>query len=99
MVTTSYVCSAEEEEEEGGVQLRAAILNSVGILVCVSPNPSSSCTLMRCTWRLVDMNSSFLSAFRLLALNEGPDEERSPCQRPDLIGQAQGGGDSHLCSR
>ena len=42
----------------------------------VSPKPSSSCTLILWTCRLVGMNSSFLSAFRLLALNEGPDVQR-----------------------
>lgn len=39
----------------------------------ISPKPSSSCTLILCTCRLVGINSIFLSAFRLLALKDGPD--------------------------
>lgn len=44
--------------------------------LCVSPKPSSSCTLILWTCRLVGINSSFLSAFRLLALNNGPNMVR-----------------------
>lgn len=41
----------------------------------VSPKPSSSFTLILWTCRLVETNSSFLSAFWLLALKEGPAKE------------------------
>lgn len=50
-------------------------VGQVQIVGLISPKPSSSWTLILCTWRLVDMNSSFLSAFKLLALNDGPDME------------------------
>lgn len=42
----------------------------------VLPKPSWSCTRILWTCRLVGINSSLRSAFRLLALNDGPKESR-----------------------
>lgn len=36
------------------------------------PDPPSSWTLILCICKFVGTNSNFLSAFKLLALNEGP---------------------------
>lgn len=40
------------------------------------PDPPSSWTLILCICKFVGTNSNFLSAFKLLALNEGPEKCR-----------------------
>ena len=67
------VCRTRE-----GLLQGVGVRGGVYVRVCMSsaewssPKPDSSCTLILWTCRLVGMNSSFLSAFRLLALNQGP---------------------------
>ena len=47
----------------------------------VLPDPPSSWTLILCMCKFVGTNSNFLSAFKLLALNEGPEKQSIRKQR------------------